>query len=245
MLQFSDRPLTSLFLLATLALHAVLPEAMGLGLGYVGFLVGQMMLLGAWTALGDAHRLIRGAAFVAGTAILAKLINSPNVGGPPSMWYAYLVPIALLQATAGGSAEITRLLCRRFFPADDAHPTKPIQFPVVELFGWTIVVAVASSLLRYATFENIERADFYFWLAAFSLAGTCAALVIQPNPTLFRAGMCLATLGFGCLLAGARLSGTSSSVNLTMLIVAYLYGVGFLVCRHLDRMASGRTTPPA
>jgi hypothetical protein len=157
---FRQRPLSWLFLIATICVDLVLVTIDDEEeLWIVAMLFGQSFVVGGWLALGQSHRLLRGGGFVVGVLALA-LLAAVGFFEPPiftfqTAWAQSIGAVAVLAGAAavmswGWDAVLRRLPQRRHEPGDAVR----WQFPVAELFGWTIIVAVASAFMRLATFSE-------------------------------------------------------------------------------------------
>ncbi len=154
---FRNRLLSWLFLTASVVLDfALLAAAMtsrdtfrfqalleGLSLGQVG-------AVAIWTVTGRVHRLARGACLILATGLLALLA----IRGEPwrfQEWLALLATYAVIVMAAVASITIVRRIARS---KREQHET--LQAPLIELFGWTIVAAIASFGARFMDFQVLE-----------------------------------------------------------------------------------------
>lgn len=155
-----QRPLSWLFLIATICVDLVLVRVDDEEeLWILVMLFGQSFVVGGWLALGQSHRLLRGGGFVAGVLALA-LLAAVGFFEPPfftfqTAWAQSIGAVAILAGAAavmswGWDALLRRLPQQRH----DLGGAARWQFPVAELFGWTIIVAVASAFMRLATFSE-------------------------------------------------------------------------------------------
>jgi hypothetical protein len=139
-----------------------------------GLVLGQVAELAIWAARGQAHRLARGATLVCATTGLA-LVTAAAIRLPMAEWLAQLSAMAL--AVLLTALVVDGLLNRRR-AAEQGVQQKNLQFPLIELFGWTIVVAVVSFAGRHMIFDFLRRSP-YTWrtVAAYLLVPlTVAAL---------------------------------------------------------------------
>ena len=147
---FRDRPLACLFVIATvcvdlalLAFHSkqVTPENI-----LAGCLYGQLSAVAIWAIRGQPHRLLRASCLVLVTAL----------------WNFLLFPeeILLFSFIYGGGIYLFTLLvglvrfAKRDKASDDLKRNK-LRVPLIEFFGWTIVVAVISYGIRYMEFKEL------------------------------------------------------------------------------------------
>jgi hypothetical protein len=186
---FRRRPLAALFLLATLCVDALVPalqpaiQQSGVEYLLLGALVGQAWTAGAWLVLGSAHRLSRGAVFVAAMAGLATLVvlGEPHPNPSRMEWGRAFGVVSLLGAAAIVGAAIPAAMLRATAP----RPAKdrPLQFPIVELFGWTVVVAFGSWAVSAAQYGQLVRvvlpaAVVVVFLASYAVQGGIRELAL-------------------------------------------------------------------
>ncbi|HEX6960704.1 MAG TPA: hypothetical protein VF175_02470, partial [Lacipirellula sp.] len=185
MQSFRQRPLVWLFLIATacvdliLATHSKSEQHDALEGPLLGVFIGQIWLAGAWLVLGEAHRLARGAGFVLAMLGLTTIIAMSQDGLSMSAadWGESLPAITVMGAAAAlaaGGASFTL----RAVSQSDRHGSGGVRFPIVELFGWTIVVAVASWASTAGEFSKLLRVpqSFIFAVSSSITAGVAAAL---------------------------------------------------------------------
>jgi len=142
----------------------------------VGFLFGQSMVLGAWLAVGQLHRLARGALFVGGLASIAFIFDTWRGRVPSAGLSEEAVTLfSFLAATAFCVTWILHTLLPLPFATRNASRT--LQFPLIEIFGWTIVVALASIALRAADF--VPMISDPASVAEFAGAGIVTAIFVQ------------------------------------------------------------------
>jgi hypothetical protein len=157
-------PLTGLLLLATLSVDIALLaiDSEGVESIYAILIIGQCIVLGGWLAVGSAHRLLKASLFLLAVTGIASLITLKFYEPPhytadkafPSALGASLC-LACSAALIGLLSESILTAVERRCALDDDSPR--FQFPVVELFGWTIVIALASIILRFTTLETAEQ----------------------------------------------------------------------------------------
>jgi hypothetical protein len=158
---FRQRPLSWLFLIATICVDLVAVTVDDEEeLWILAMLFGQSFVVGGWLALGQSHRLLRGGGFVAGVLALALLAAvgffEPLIFTFQTAWAQSIGAVAILAGAAavmswGWDALLRRLPQQRH----ESGAAARWQFPVAELFGWTIIVAVASAFMRLATFSEV------------------------------------------------------------------------------------------
>jgi hypothetical protein len=134
---FRDRPLSWLFIAATVCLDILLvvkdrPES------WTGaFLQGQLSVVSAWAAIGAAHPLIRGAALVlSGPAVtyLGFGYDLASEEGEHVLGAALVSNVFIFITTFLGSCQWRRV--------------KTWRFSVADLLGWMIIVAIAGATSR-------------------------------------------------------------------------------------------------
>lgn len=204
---FRRRPLTWLLLIATacvdLAMFARDAEA-----PWFGSLVdGQALALGGWAVLGRTHRLAR-AGFVEGMLLAlaaADFVSRPHgVGtGPP-----VLAALATLTGLAAAGTESWRVLFDKLFgkrPRDADVRRETFQFPLVELFGWTIIVAVGATIGRLADFSVLREVPRGVFVAeavaaSFGIAAVSRVLHALENDRTIVSGAAIAICALATVL---------------------------------------------
>jgi len=185
MSSFHQRPLTWLFFIATACADAVIPliktATLRSDLDYLltGVLIGQIWLSGAWLALGGAHRLARGAIFVLMMVGLTTLVlmgqnRSVDVEG----WGHAFGAVSVMGAATATASWLANLVTLATFKT--RQPASRVQFPIIELFGWMIVVAVASWAVSLAQYAHLgSPSDSLLFAVTSSLtAGVALALAM-------------------------------------------------------------------
>jgi hypothetical protein len=167
-----NRPLTRLFLTATVCLDVVigLVELRYLrmpGHMLVGLAVGQLWLVSGWLALGSAHRLLRGAVFV--SAVIA--LTTALTWSTQSSWNLNIVGFSLIAGAAAPTTAGAASLLRRVTNTELSRPTSPVRFSIAELLGWTVVVAIGSWAIAAGEWRFTLRISPLF----FQLAGCISA----------------------------------------------------------------------
>jgi hypothetical protein len=204
------RPLTWLFLLAT----ASVDLAGWLGGWYENsflscLLMGQILVLGGWAALGRSHRLARGGGLVAGIAAF----SAPDLWGAGRDQTTYefvLTVVTTIVVTIVVCSLIWRAILRNQSGlARGLTLGFPWRFPVVELLGWMIVVAVAATLLRMTQFEVVLREVWpgYSMIVDLLIVGLASLIMAaelydsprtSPSTKLAALAVCLALLADLC-----------------------------------------------
>jgi len=177
--------LTLLFLFATTCLDvAICPWGMDdadFRSVTTGFLIGQMFAVGGWLVLGRPHRLLRGAVFVAVVIALATIITFSVNGGSGFVeeWGRIFAVVSLFAAIPAAAAGLVKVMAWRVSAHRDRSAAGDVRFPLVEIFGWMIVVAVASAVLRFADFAELTSpaSELVLLLASSGVAGVVYALL--------------------------------------------------------------------
>lgn len=239
------RPLTWLFFAATACLDAIAlatdnesPFANALALG-------QLFIAAGWLVLGRSHRLARAAVFVAAIGLITfPDFIIPRVRGG---FYADLVwPHVLGMLIAMGVATVATTFWWSVMPRLTSRENSlkfrrsDWQFPVVELFGWTIIVAVASVGLRLANFSQMDDPiNVSLSLALVFLAGAVMALPLidygqgEWSPSAWAKVSAAGLIGGTALLLAAKLPGDARTVAAG----ALAYAACWSVVMRLDRRA--------
>lgn len=173
---FWQRPLTWLFLMATACIDAVGFSADPEAAWVDGFVLGQLIVVGAWFALGRSHRLARAATLIAviGAFTLPDFLADHRGGfiitGP------YLLgAVVVLSVSAAALTWGWQMLGRAAFGRAKPASSPSWRYPVAEILGWMTIVAVAVAAM--------QRAEFQFLLemgreAGFAYASVAAITLV-------------------------------------------------------------------
>ena len=223
MKSFRQRPLTWLFWIATACLdvaalatthEATLPNAIALG---------QLFVASGWLIIGRAHRLVRAGIFVATLwALTLPDFIVPRLRGghyADLVWpHVSATYIAMAVATAAWTwcwLAMARVTSWRLPPS----PRFAWQFPLAEIFGWMIIVAVGSVGVRLADFSLLNEGikEFALDLALTAVAGGILAL------------------GAGCYGRGPR----SQNILFAVILVVFLANLASGLPSDALRVATG------
>jgi hypothetical protein len=174
-----DRPLTWLFWIATISLNVVI--VVGAPNFWIEVLiVGQALVFAAWASIGRLHRLASAAIVVVSIPVLAGIVEleSPSDDSTPE-WRWVLGAIAILSLVCAATARCLRAILR--LTSEVQIPPRKFHFPLIELFGWTIVVAVASVLLREAILQSLLTIAMIPWIFTAAVSALMAVLLLAPE----------------------------------------------------------------
>ncbi len=152
---FRDRPLTWLFILATVVVDLTMFFGGG-GAIFNGILVGQVAATAIWAAIGHSHRLTRGSLLVVTVGVLAIL----PVNGIYENVLTFMASYALVIVAT--SSVVVWLRNRILVRLNGDREKAPLKVPLIEFFGWTIVVAVASFGARYIEIDRCLESVLHF-----------------------------------------------------------------------------------
>lgn len=130
---------------------------------------GQVAALAIWAVRGRIHRLLRVSCFVLATGLLAHFID-PRTYDWPRAVFIYAMSIFIVALLI----EVVRNIPSA--KAGDIDQRKRWQFPVIEFFGWTIIIAVVSLGCREMEFR--EAFDGPIWLGLVALIAVPILLVL-------------------------------------------------------------------
>jgi len=137
---FRDRPLTWLFVIATVCVDLVFVVTQGdsgqISFFLSGSLFGQIAVLAIWAVRGPIHRLLRFSCLVLGAWLWVHYII-PEKG---VLEFVFFYAATIFAFTL--FVEVMRNLPRGV--ASDMQRRKQWQVPLIEFFGWTIIVAIVS-----------------------------------------------------------------------------------------------------
>jgi hypothetical protein len=176
---FRERPLTWLFILATVVVDLALnfgersdfifPVRTAV---HGGFIWGQVAAVAIWAAIGQSHRLTRGSLLVVAIGTLAIVPGYLNVRSY-SNTLTIMAAYALIVVAASLVVIWLRTQVRIKFDGD--REQSPLKIPLIEFFGWTIVVAIASFGARYMNLTalmaiSLSPSDFLLMCAVAPIA---------------------------------------------------------------------------
>lgn len=239
---------TGLFVVASLCLDVVFLSLADVEAPMVAMLFGQSFAAGGWLVLGRAHRLTRGAAFVAANLWLAMLATlrfyeAPNYPQAEA-WSSSLTSVAVLSGAAAAATFGWLYLLRWSWPRPSSAPAgKRWQFPLAELFGWTIVVAVASAALRFAKFAELGN-QVGELIAMLLFSAVAALLMAMFLGTARRRGPASAIVAAAAVAAlftlAPRFVPSINGEILSIIAGAYVFVAAFIVVQRID----GSQSPP-
>lgn len=237
MTTFRERPLTWLFFIA-LACVNIAALATDYSKAWYGELIAaQAMLSAGWLVLGRAHRLARASVFVSYPLLAAAPDYFGRAGGPFPSLLVWDVVLGVLIFISAGTA-IAAFVWLAIISTFDREPREPrkarLQFPVAELFGWMIVVAIASVVIRNASFLYVPRLGFFVLVVAAAL-----------EMALFLRGDGISPMRWmdGCMAIAAALAFAAVTPDIGVREAAVCFGtIGlWILVQRLDAQLAPRT----
>lgn len=167
---FHNRPLTWLFIIASacldLAMLATNDSSPGPGLGSFSFFMfnfvvpGQLSVLAVWSVLGGGHRLMRAAVATVATCLLLFAVRGDLSDDARNLVVAdYLLHVLSVVAAA---TIFQRLHLVTALTPDVEEAPDRFRFPLIEYFGWSIVVAIWAFMWRYTDLRQLQY-EKYWW----------------------------------------------------------------------------------
>ena len=180
-MKIAVRPLTTLLIVASVVLDAVLVVKARYPREYSGLLsgliLGQIGALAIWAAASEAHRLSRGAMLVVVTAA-AAVLTGRQVANNVNNWLGLLAGYAFSVWLSVTLLEVVRPRWASRDPRDD--DSQRWRIPLIEVFGWTIVVALISFGARHMEFKFLQRGgDVYVTMVAILLFPVVSSLLFS------------------------------------------------------------------
>ncbi|NOY30790.1 MAG: hypothetical protein GXP28_11670 [Planctomycetes bacterium] len=223
---FRDRPLTWLFVIATICVdltQIIDGSVEAAPLWFRGFELGQIAVLAIWAVRGRIHRLLRASCLVLVTSFLGCFsYATPLVMGLFSI-YAFAIYVVTL---------VVYVYRGRRDQEEKSAAKKPFQVPLIEFFGLTIVVAIAAYFVRVVDFVGVWKL-VSFWEWTIMLAIPCSFVASTRND--------LRDIGRGraCVIVVVAIAaGWSVSDKLFMIVVQMAYIVAWMVVLGLDNVIS-------
>jgi hypothetical protein len=238
---FGQRPLTWLYLGAFACLLAVSLAGNGDSPEWgVAMLISGLYIVGASAAIAQVHRLARGAIWLAGVAgALAIICGLDGVRGE-AIALVFAIAVAPL-VTAAATRGLMRIGAIRATAASESA----WRISIIEILGWMIIVAVASTGLRFADFSALT--DGYqnsLWIHG-GIVGALAGLFLTPERRCDRIATVLATgVVVGALLVLPQLVDDWYSEREFLAPLYAVFGLWILVIR-LDEAAATKPAPLA
>jgi hypothetical protein len=247
---FRDRPLPWLFVIATAWLDAIALPIDNESAFSNSLVLGQLCIAGGWVVLGQTHRLVRAATFVAAIGLLSapdyvlprlRSRDYVDLVWPHVMAELILLGVAIIVVTFWWLS-MARLMSRglsRFRRAD-------WQFPVAEMFGWTIIVAIASIGMQRADFSLVTGPrDVALAIATATVAGAIMALSLGDHNEGRRvSGTFAALLALGIIMLNVIVLAIALPVDQHIVIAGALaYTACWALVLRLDRRAAPADRP--
>ena len=206
---FRDRPLTWLFIIATVAIDLVLiliDDKSDLIQSFtVGYVLGQLAALSIWSIRGTQHRLARASIAIIATGLLSFTIEID--GGNEPIWMAfYTLYVALVMFFSLASNCSRYLLLKK---SEDEELRTRLRIPLIEFFGWTVVVAIVSFGARHMDFGFL-RPDVLITIVSLLAVPACMAVFVHSD---LREMSKLRAVGFICVGIAAAVAMSSEHVT--------------------------------
>jgi len=172
---FRDRPLTCLFIVATICVDLVLmtiESDRGLLLSLkAGLVLGQLAALAIWSVRGQQNRLARMSCLILTTGLLTYLIDTQS---EKSLWMAFNAGYVCWTIFVTLVGDMIRYRLRE--KSSDKNSTNPWRVPLIEFFGWTTVVAIISFGARHMDIDFLREGDNLRIFIAVLAVPTCMTL---------------------------------------------------------------------
>ncbi len=173
---FRDRPLTWLFIVATILVDVT--EALSFESVLSWSIIGQLSAVAIWTVMSKAHRLARAGVFLAVVSLIAGPAASTASWIFPKNFFLTLLAVYAVCVVLA-TCPIALFRCWMRSRKGSAKGKKPWQFPLIELFGWTIVVAYASFACRFLNSETIWRVETFEYVLPLVFNAVLAAMILE------------------------------------------------------------------
>jgi hypothetical protein len=169
--------------------------------------IAQSFAAGGWLAVGRSHRLVRAVTMIAFVAFLASAMG---VGGQMGNSPRAAAAIVILAGFTGLFAMLCQVIEARRARRRRQTIDKPVRFRLLELFAWTVVVAIASAALRQSPFlQLIIDDEIVSVVATCATAGLTYALLLGRYPRSIYKFAFVALANVALIMSFSRLSGSS------------------------------------
>jgi hypothetical protein len=239
---FRQRPLTWLFVIATACVDAaaIAGAADHESNWFSAIALGQMFLVGALLVIGRTHRLVRATLFVVVPVVLSlpdylserppRLMEWPrgtSVGDvAPHVLGITLILTALAALISFAMVALNYLATRQSAAADRGK----LQFPIIEFFGWTIVVALATLVLQTGRYEYFRGQAVFDALAVSAFPVSLLTFFGVVNRTWFLK-MALALAFF---VSAVPFVLRAASADWQVVLGAYAYVAAWVLIQRMD-----------
>ena len=148
---------------------------------FLSFMLSQGAAIGAWLAVGKPFRLLRGAVFL---AILLTLIwftyLQYSIVEPENCW-GRMVAVFSLHSVGSFLTTLLGLLLLGSFTSKTEYKLSELRFSLIEIFGWTIVVAICCMIMRTANYIMILKTPelWFFHLTSAFVIGAWSAFLLR------------------------------------------------------------------
>jgi len=174
---FRDRPLTWLFVIATVVVDVVMAatdKGSGTSVARLGFVIGQLAALAIWSVRGEIHRLGRVSCLIVVVGSIAFLIEVSSESA--DVWVAFYAGYVFVIALA---TLLGNLVWRTFEGNKSESSSKQWKIPLIEFFGWTTVVAIICFGARHMDFGFLIQGDSLLIVTALLTVPVSTALLIR------------------------------------------------------------------
>lgn len=239
---FRQRPLTWLFVIATIVVDVAAWAQGRYEAEWVqGLILGQLMALGGWLALGRTHPLLRvTAAIVAIVATIAPDLMAARFI-PMVVSYALTQSIVIAAATAVFSL-VWRLALERFEPQEIAGAPRRWRLSVLELLGWMTVVGVATTVLKRTDRSAVtEAGDLVEVAFVVALAALVMTLWLRDELLSVRKRLIASIALVVFLVVGFKVSPTPR--DSLVLIPPYGYLAAWIAVQRMDEARLRKLSP--
>jgi len=233
---FRDRPLTWLFVIATVCVDVVgqlLFDSIQFWLAF-----GQLSAVAIWLVMGKVHRLARFGVFLAVISFVAGRSSNPGDWIFPENFFLTMLVVYTVCVVLA----VCPIVFFRFWIRSRKQTVgrkNPWQFPLIELFGWTIIVAYASFACRFLNLESIWHLEIFQFVSLIIPKAILAAIFLEnTNPVghwlRVVKFVCALLIWILCILLFGILSDSASEL-VALLAVSGGYLVAWSTVRTLDQ----------
>jgi hypothetical protein len=233
---FCQRPLTWLFWIATVCILIAGCVKDSNSTWFNIILWAQLYVISGWAAVTQAHRLTRGSVLIL-APLAPALVTYATQRTPDETAFVLSYDLMLVGLVFVATRALVYVV--RAIGPSKRPDGRPWQISVVEMFGWTIVVAIGSWAVSMSKLPEIEQVG-WIWetLASIIPASIMMALFLAPRPRHDRASLLISIAGVMAFYAAANVLGNLNNNDHWVFTGMFGYVALWIMVVRLDEHAA-------